>query len=380
MGEASKSVSFQPVGYSGLPGWAEDDHLAALKAFQASAPSVLKHHETAFFGTGAHAARMNAFADACRVALEQSSQLNTKKAARGFFESCFTPFMVVHREPAGLLTGYYEPELPGALEPGGQFAVPVLARPADLVNLVDEADRGALSDGLTHARRLGAKEFVPYYSRREIDEGALAGQGLEIAYLANPVDLFFLQVQGSGLIRLEDGRGIRVGYAGKNGFRYTSIGQHLIETGVFSAQDMTLQALKDWLMADPERAKSVLWLNESYVFFRVLGPANETSTLGTNEISLIPFRSLAVDTGYYDLGLPIYVVSPAADHVADGPWGFRKLMVAHDVGSAINGPERGDLFCGSGSKAGNLAGITKHAVNFFALFPKEEIAGSNVSQ
>lgn len=373
MDEASISVSFQPVGFSGLPGWGDDDHVAAFKAFQASAPYVIEHHKATFFGRGRHAERMNAFTKTCQLALQKGPDFHNEYDARQFFETNFTPFMVVHREPAGLLTGYYEPELPGSLQRSEKYNVPILARPADLVNLIDEADRGAMADQLTHARRAGPQEFVPYFTRREIDDGALAGQGLELLYLADPIDVFFLQVQGSGLIRLEDGRGIRVGYDGKNGHRYTSIGQHLIETAEFTPEEMSLQALKDWLRADAARAQAILWLNESYVFFRIIGDEHHSVTLGTGEIPLQPMRSLAVDTRHYDLGLPIYVCCPSADHISEGPWGFRRLMVAHDVGSAITGPERGDLFCGSGPRAGELAGVTKHAVNFFVLFPKEEL-------
>ncbi|MCH9808975.1 MAG: murein transglycosylase A [Alphaproteobacteria bacterium] len=380
MDESSKSVSFQPVGYSGLPGWPDDDHLAALRAFQASAPSVLKRLQSEFHSTGRYARRIEAFTAACRFVLDNRAELDSKAAARSFFESHFTPFTVVHRDPAGLLTGYYEPELQGALEPSSRFKVPVLARPPDLVNLVDEADRGAMAGSLTHARRMGPGQLVPHFTRREIDGGALAGQGLEILYLAHPVDLYFLQVQGSGLIRLDDGRKVRLGYAGKNGFRYTSIGQQLLETGEFTPNQMSLKSLQEWLKADAMRAKSLMWLNESYVFFRILGDHRETATMGTDGIPLTPLRSLAIDTGFFDLGLPIYVSCPSADHISNNPWGFRRLLIAHDVGSAIKGPERGDLFCGTGHEAGEIAGITKHAVNFFALFPKEEVARRTPAQ
>jgi membrane-bound lytic murein transglycosylase A len=357
MHDTRSPVVLEEVRFDDLPGWPDDDHLAAYQAFVSSAPALLN----------AGSAR---FAGICRAMLAATDFPPDSETARRFFESRFTPFKVVHHESDGLLTGYYEPELCGSRERSSEFTVPVLARPPDLVNLVEESERGALSERMTHARSGTDGELCAYSTRKEIDEGALAGQGLELLFLADDVDLFFMQVQGSGLIRLTDGSSLRLIYAGKNGHRYTSIGRHLIETGVFSPEAMNLQALIDWLKADLERARAVLWRNESYVFFRVLGPEDETRPLGTNEIPLTPLRSLAVDTAFYELGQPIFVCAPGLDHIVADASGFNRLMVAHDVGSAIKGAERGDVFCGSGLLAGVKAGMTKHPVNFFALVPK----------
>ncbi|MBU1210817.1 MAG: MltA domain-containing protein [Alphaproteobacteria bacterium] len=361
MSDTSPQAIFEPVSFSELPGWETDDHPAAFEAFLSSAAAVLA-------GNNAIAAGLRA---ACRTALElKAAGPVGAAAARCFFEGNFTPHGAGRASQAGLLTGYYEPELAGSLRQTGAFDVPVLARPADLVNLVDESQRGALSDRLTHARRTSDGTIDPYFDRQEIDEGVLDGRGLEIAYVADPVDLFFMQVQGSGLIRLQDGSGLRVGYDGKNGHPYTSLGRHLIETGLFTAEAMNLASLTQWLKADSARARPLLWRNRSYVFFRVLGSEQEIRTLGTDAIPLTPLRSLAVDTAFHELGLPVHVSAPDLGHILDGGDGFHRLMVAHDVGSAIKGPERGDVFCGSGRTAGAIAGMTKHAVRFFPLLPK----------
>jgi peptidoglycan lytic transglycosylase A len=357
MDDKQSPVVREALRFEDLPGWADDDHLAAYQAFAASAPALLKAGSTSMAGV-------------CHAVLDPGQHPHNSQAARRFFEDSFTPNKIVHHEPVGLLTGYYEPELAGSRDKTSAFCVPVLSRPQELVNLVDEADRGALSGQMTHARRDADGQLTSFFTRREIDGGALEGRGLELLFLADPVDVFFMQVQGSGLVHLTDGSSVRLIYAGKNGHPYTSIGRYLIESGVFSESAMNLQALIDWLKSDLERACSILWRNESYVFFRVLGTEQETRPLGTNDIPLTPLRSLAVDTGYYELGQPIYVCAPGLDHIVGGASGFRRLMVAHDVGSAIKGAERGDLFCGSGLSAGAKAGMTKHPVNFYALVPK----------
>ncbi|KUO68074.1 MAG: hypothetical protein APF80_15065 [Alphaproteobacteria bacterium BRH_c36] len=361
MSDTSPQATFEPVSFLDLPGWKTDDHSAAFDAFLLSATAVL--------------ARDNRIAAGLRVACHTALELKAagvvgSAAARSFFEENFAPHGARRSSQAGLLTGYYEPELAGSLCRTRAFHVPVLARPPDLVNLVDESQRGALSDRLTHARRTSDGSIGPYFDRQEIDEGTLDGRGLEIAYVADPVDLFFMQVQGSGLIRLKDGSGLRVGYDGKNGHLYTSLGRKLIDTGVFTAEAMNLASLTQWLKADSTRSRPILWRNRSYVFFRVLGSERETRTLGTDAIPLTPLRSLAVDTGFHQLGLPIHVSAPGLDHILDSRDGFHRLMVAHDVGSAIKGPERGDVFCGSGRAAGAVAGMTKHPVRFFPLLPK----------
>ncbi|MEQ1713598.1 MAG: MltA domain-containing protein, partial [Hyphomicrobium sp.] len=210
---------------------------------------------------------------------------------------------------------------------------------------------------------------APYPTRQEIDEGALAGKGLELLYLADPVDVFFMQVQGSGRIELPDGSMVRVTYDGKNGHPYTSVGRHLIDTGAFAAEQVSLQSLEKWLKSEPARGRTAMWHNKSYVFFRELSGSQAAGPLGAMSIPLTEGRSLAVDTGFHQLGLPVWVSSPKLTH-ATRAGGFHRLMIAQDVGSAIRGAERGDIYFGSGEAAGRLAGVTKHPANFVVLLPK----------
>ena len=342
------------VDFSALPGWAEDDHLAAFLAFCESAAAVI-----------AAPGRPQALAHACATALADAPHIATNGQAQAFFEATFRPMRVVHADPAGLLTGYYEPVIDGSLMPTPRFAVPLYRRPADLENVVAESERGAKgARGLTHVRRTATGGTEPYATRQQIEEGALAGLGLELCYLADPVDTFFLHVQGSGVVRLPDGKPMRITYDGKNGHPYTSVGRTLVEDGTFKLDAITLQVLGDWLRADPVRARPILWRNASFVFFRELKAGSSIGVLGT---ALHVGRSLAVDTAFHALGAPIYVSAPGMAHVA--PSGFNRLMIAHDVGSAIKGPERGDVYFGTGPEALALAGITKHAGHFFVLQP-----------
>lgn len=362
------AVSFAPVEFTQLPGWERDDHLAALGAFALSCSRV-----TAAIKAGNASGSTPpppALLSACEDAAALLSGKPTEALARAFFESHFAPHRVVHQGGDGLLTAYYEPVVEGARQADDTFATPIFKRPEDLINLVAEQDRGGKADQLTHARKT-ATGFEPYPTRRQIEEGALAGRNLELAYLKDPIDVFFMQVQGSGRIALADGSTVRVTYDGKNGHPYTSIGRYLIDNGLFPAERMSLDALKQWLRDNPEKARDVLWQNNSYVFFRELSVAEVQGPLGVLEIPLTPGRSLAVDTRFHAIGTPVYVVAPDLKHMSDDKTPFQRLMIAQDVGSAIRGEERGDIYAGSGDEAGQRAGITKQRGNFFVLLPRD---------
>lgn len=345
------AVISAPVSFADLPGWELDDHLAAFHAFCASAETV--KGPAALHRAGARA-------------IEQRSGISTASQARAFFEAQFRPARLEHDGPAGLLTGYYEPVLDGSLTRSAAFSVPIYKRPSDLENVVPEAERGATRVAYTHMRRT-ADGVAPYATRAQLEDGALAGSGLELCYLADPVEAFFLHVQGSGVIKLPSGRLMRITYDGKNGHPYTSIGRTLIDEGALSAEGLTLQALGDYLRADAARGRRVMQRNASFVFFRELCFDSAVGVLGT---PLVTGRSLAVDTAFHALGSPIFVTAPSMTHVSPG--GFHRLMVAHDVGSAIKGPERGDIYFGTGSDALALAGITKHAGAFHVLQPLDD--------
>lgn len=357
------AAQYRPVAFTDLPGWAQDDHLAAFKAFLKSCDRVIAN------GRDKAASTPSALGAVCAEGLKLAGEIKSKDAARAFFERNFTPSVVVNRTRPGVVTGYYEPLLHGSRKQHGPYQTPIYKRPPDLVTVVSETHRGAVKRGtLTHARKTETGT-EPYFTRAQIDQGALEGKGLELLYFKDPIEIFFMQIQGSGRVKLTDGTKVRVQYDGKNGYPYSSIGRYLIEKALLAADRVSMGALMDWLRADPERAKPVLWYNRSYVFFREIKAADDAGApLGAMNVPLTPGRSLAFDPAYHLLGTPVYVSAPSMKHVPKAA-PFNRLMVGQDVGSAIKGPERGDVYFGSGDDAGRIAGSTKHPARFFVLVP-----------
>lgn len=290
------------------------------------------------------------------------------EAAREFFESYFTPRYRPDSRGQGFVTGYYEPVVRGARERTARYRVPVYGLPDDLVLLSPDLYR-ALHNNEISARRNCGGELNDYFTRAEIENGALEGRGLELLYLEDWIELFYMQVQGSGLVELDDGGRVRLSFAGKNGYPYTSIGRLLVERGEIAPNAIDMERVKAWLRADPKRGRSLMQENRSYVFFRVLSDEKGShGPQGAEGVPLTPGRSLAIDPTYTPLGCPIYVV--AEDLVTETGAPFRRLMIGQDVGSAIRGPERGDIFWGTGEAAGAHAGTTRHAADFIFLLPK----------
>lgn len=353
------TAAAEAVRFAELPGWANDDHAAALAAFRAGCPAAVarKRVKTAVPVDAAALRR------ACKVAASLPAAADAATARR-FFEAQFQPVRVA---ADGFVTGYFEPEVAGSLAPGGPYRVPLYRRPPDLVDV--KGGTGALA-GFSHARRGPGGRLTPYDDRAAIEAGALAGRGLELVWLADPVDAFFVHVQGSARVRLPDGRVLRVGYDGKNGHPYTAIGRLLIERGEIAREDMTAERLAAWLKAHPDEAGALMAANASFVFFRPLDrPANE-GPVGALGVPLVAGRSLAVDPAVQPYGVPVFI---AAD-LPIGPGGalapFRRLMAAHDTGSAIKGAGRGDIFVGAGDAAGAVAGRLRHPAEVFVLVPR----------
>jgi membrane-bound lytic murein transglycosylase A len=347
MYRTASSLELAAISFADLQGWADDDHAAAFGALLRScAADPTSPHAADALALGAHA---------------------NAEAARAFFEDRFLPHLIADSARPGFVTGYYEPEIEGSYVRGGPFQVPVYRRPPDLITLAPETERARFNDRITGLRET-ADGQVPYYTRAEIWAGALSGRGLELLYLKDMVELFYMQVQGSGRVHLKEGGAVRLGYAGKNGYPYTSIGRLLIERGAIAPDAMSMAAVKAWLRSDEARGQALMEENRSYVFFRELDAGEgRDGPRGAQGVALTPGRSLAVDTAYHRLGLPVFVT--AADLVTEGE-PFRRLMIAQDVGSAIRGPERGDIFWGTGEGAGAIAGSTRHAARFAVLLPK----------
>ncbi len=348
MGAAEGSASFRPVEFHDVPGWPGDDPARALGPFLNTCRGLRDWGAERPLGGAGDLARLGgraeALAEACAEAeglgpsVDDAPPERRSALVRGFFERRFRAFAA----GTGLMTGYYEPELRGAEYPVGPFQVPLHAAPPI------------------------SEEALP--DRAAIEAGALAGRGLELAWVDDPVDAFFLHVQGSGRVRLHDGRTLRLGYAGQNGHPYRAVGRPLADSGAVPRERMSMQAIRAWLAAAPPgEAAALLRHNPSYVFFRVLdGLAPGEGPPGALGVPLTPGRSLAVDPAFIPFGAPVFAAT--RDPVDGAP--IRRLLHAQDTGGAIRGPARGDLFWGWGEAAAARAGPMREAAAVFVLVPR----------
>jgi membrane-bound lytic murein transglycosylase A len=362
------SSTFSETSFSDLPGWSGDDHAAAFAAFRRSA----FHAPVKPYRTGSLGVDFNAFADAYAEARAVSAP--NRWQARSFFERHFVPMLVRTENGPGLVTGFYEPEVEASPVRTERFTVPLLSRPADLIDIDDGNRPAGMDPYLSFARRTDDAP-VEYFDRGEIERGALAGQNHEIAWLAEKVDAFFVHVQGAARLKMTDGRLCRVTYAAKSGQRFTGPGKILSELGEIPLEKVTMQSIRAWFKAHPERVDEILWQNRSYIFFREA--AVDDATLGpiaAAKVPLTPGRSVAVDRLLHTFGTPFYIDAPTLTGFDQRP--FRRLMIAQDTGSAITGPARGDLFAGSGDAAGEIAGVVRNAADFYALVPRALFDGA----
>lgn len=364
-GETEDRPVFRDVPFAALPGWARDDHAAALPALLRSCPPLEKRG-IAGFGPGFGAAQT--WRAICAAARKLPA--GDRAAARQFFERHFRPAAVSGLSGRdGLITGYFEPELRGARKRGGTFIVPLHVRPPDLV-AVDLGRFGDEFRGKRIAGRVVRGSLIPYHDRRQIERGALRGRKLELVWVDSAADAFFLHVQGSGRIRLRDGSILRVGYAGTNGQPYTAIGRKLIARGEIPREKMSMQAIRSWMAAHPADGAALMQTNKSYVFFRELtgdGP------LGAQGVALTPERSIAIDRRILPMGLPVWLDTSLPDAAATP---FRRLMVAQDTGDAIRGAVRADVFWGPGARAARMAGAMKSPGRYWFLRPRLPAPGS----
>jgi membrane-bound lytic murein transglycosylase A len=357
-----------PVNFAALPGWASGDPHSALEAFRRSCAVIAKHPPTQEMGWAGYAGSTALWLAPCHAL---PSTAVSARDARVFFETWFTPVLV--DRPAHF-TGYYEPHLSGSRLPTPRFRVPIYGRPKDLVT----ADLGQFRhafEGEHVAGRIEGTKLVPYATRAEIDAHGLATAPI-ILYTDDPVSAFFLQIQGSGLAKLNDGEVVRLAYAAKNGRPYTPIGRVLIAQGALDRKNVSLQTIRAWLAAHPLAAQQVMEADESFVFFEI-APLGDPAlgSAGTEGVPLTQGASLAVDERFHPFGVPIYVATTVPDpNPAKPDRAFQRLMIAQDTGGAIKGPARGDIFFGTGADAEAIAGRLNAHGQFFVLMPKAAAA------
>lgn len=318
-------MSVKAVSFSELSGWETDDHAAAFAAFRKSCHKLRANDVS-------HAADWK---DLCTI----TKFVNSPKA---FFEIFFQPVLIEDGKST-LFTGYYEPEIVASRTRVGSFKYPLYKRPEEL------------------------KEGVPWKTRAEIENGALDGRGLELAWLADPVENFFLHVQGSGRLKLSEGGAMRVGFAGKNHQTYRSVGKELIRRGILTPSNASAGSIKAWVRKNPAEGRLLLQHNPSFVFFRELTHLSPSDgPIGAMGISVTNNRTLAVDPKYIPLGAPVWISKTGAKPL-------NRLMIAQDVGSAIKGAQRADIFFGTGAEAGRIAGDTKDGGRMITLLPHASV-------
>ena len=313
---AAADVRYTVMDYSDLDGWDTDDHAEALSVFRSTCRDMNDPD----------------WRSLCAVAGDIPD-------AKSLFELFFRPVLIEDGAP-GLFTGYFEPELDGSMRRSTRYRYPVYAMPPE------------------------ARVSRPWYPRRDIVQGGVMnGRGLEIAWVDDPVELFFLQIQGSGRIKLPGGRTIRVGYSGSNGHEYRSIGQELVRRGTFAAHQVSADVIKNWVRRNPVAGENLLLHSPSYVFFREVSevPA-DLGPLGAMNRSITTMRTVAVDPAFVPLGAPVWIEK-------DGKGPLRRLMVAQDTGSAIKGAQRADVFFGTGDRAGRQAGRLRDPGRMMVLMP-----------
>ncbi|TNF50875.1 transglycosylase [bacterium] len=347
---AAASPPLVPVSWSEVEGWQEDDPRLALDAFEQSC-YALRHRPQ--------------WEQICNdISLFEGL---SKPVVRTFFESRFTPYQLRQRDnnPVGMVTGYYVPDLRGSRQPLPGYPYPLYRRPDDLL-VIDLGDAYPELGKYRLRGRLEDQRVIPYWNRADIEGGQRPLAGHELLWVADPVELFFLHIQGSGRILFEDGTWSMVNYAGQNGHPYRSISQWLIDRGIMTRDQMSMQNIKAWARKNPLRVNDLLNTNPSYIFFREL-PMDSESPPGALGVPLTPGRSVAVDRRYTPLGAPVFLATTWPN--SDRP--LYRLMMAQDTGGAIKGRVRADFFWGMGDDAGAEAGKMKQALRMWVLLPKE---------
>lgn len=319
--------SYTMLGFSDINGWEEDDPTPALEAFARSCDHM----------RATPAVPVRDWDMVCALAKSGPGP------ARAFFEQNFTPVLISTGSRA-LFTGYFEPELHGSREKTEVFRYPLYRRPPEIT--VGQA----------------------WLARADIENGALEGRGLELVWLDNQVDAFFVHIQGSARIKLNDGHSMRVGFAGRNWQRYRSVGRELVRRGVLSPGQANMKGIRDWAAVNPNAATKALQHNTSFIFFRELDIPDNLGPVGALQVPLAPMRSVAVDDRYIPLGAPVWIHMNAGENSLD------QLMVAQDTGSAVNGAQRADIFFGSGASAGEIASNIRYSGKMIVLVPNVSAA------
>lgn len=358
------ALSLRRVNYSDLPNWEADELSEAAPALLNSCQAITKKPANTNLGI---AGRAGDWREPCAILSRMNQRDNA--SMRAYFENWFKPWAIRGENgDEGLFTGYYEASLKGSWSRKGQYQTPLYARPRDLIS-VDLGAFRAEWKGKRISGKVSKDQLIPYDDRASIAEGTLAGRARPLLWVDNPIDAFFLEVQGSGRVQMRDGKTVRVGYDGANGQGYASLGRILLDMGELS-RPVSMQSIRKWLEGHKERAQEIMNQNASYVFFRIL---KEPGPTGAQGVPLTARRSLAVDPAYIPLGAPMWLEIADNGNESDGQSENGRLVVAQDTGGAIKGVVRGDFFWGYGKDAENKAGGMQSKGRYYVLLPRTVI-------
>lgn len=363
---SSAEFSLRAVHFDHLPGWHSAALGRSLTAFQTSCRAFLKQDPNQVVGSDLIDLQAKDWQPACRAALNINPGIQA--SVKQFFQKWFTPVEFYQGQPVkGLFTGYYMPLIQGSYTKSAQFSVPLYEVPKDLIT----ADLGLFVPHLKNYKivgRLDGNKIIPYYTRAQINHGAIKDKAKVLLWIKSPIDRLFLEIQGSGVIALDDGTQVFVGYDGQNGAPYTAIAGVLIKKGVMTKDNASMQGIKRYLEAHPKEMDAVINQNQSFVFFRKL---NLDGALGSQGVVLTPGYSLAIDRQWIPMGAPLWLSTSRPDSVnPDQNKPLQRLMIAQDTGGAIKGKVRGDIFWGGGNKATLIAGHMKNEGHYWLLLPR----------
>lgn len=330
----------EQVDFQSLDGWENDDHKKALQAFMQSCNKFSKMAQNRSVGGQISDIKVGDFRDVCDIA--QIVKGMSDSQAKNFFENWFKPFLVSNSSKGskGTFTGYYEASLKGSKIQTEKFQYPVYARPKDLTS-------------------------EPYLSRKEIENGALEGKGLELLYVDNKSELFSMHIQGSGRVELTNGNVVRVAFAGRNNLPFTGVGSYMVEKGYINRSNLNAQSVKEWIDSNPDKADEVMNVNNAYTFFKI---ADGEYVVGGQGVPLTAERSLAVDSEVIPYGFPLWLDTNLT-RKGGSKEKYSHLFVAQDTGSAIKGAVRGDIFFGYGDDAEEKASYMSSQGKYYILLP-----------
>lgn len=341
-----RNARTETVSFAALEGWKDDDQKAAFDTFLKSCAAILNGTRAMRAARPLHGALFKV----CQRAMAAGELDRTR--ARAFFEDNFKPMRVIPAgQTQGFFTGYYETEVDGSRFPSDEFSIPVYGAPAETV------------------RKRQSKVFADL-DRTKIEDGALAGKNLEICYVKSPIDAFFAQIQGSTRVKLDSGQLLRLNYIASNGMPYTPVGKFLIDRGIVSKEEMSMDKIREFMESNPEEGRALRRKNRSFVFFRETPLSEHDECIGAQGIPLTPWRSLAVDKKIHVYGMPIWIDAEFPIESEKPETKFRHLLVAQDTGSAIVGPARADIYFGHGEEVSHIAGRIKQNGQFVMLVPQ----------